>query len=244
MYSMLFFYSNETIIHCGSACGIHPATPFVLRYNICVLIQITFFFKVHHLILVLPLGRDSRRNFCGLSWHPSKQCTYTTNEQLWWRSCPLHKSFHCQRDHRQTTGGLVGGEWGGTFRFLKEAGSRDSRRPGGGPCRRVFSTLHISCAAGKLQHPWASWKWLQTLFAKALYVMAICLFGVWALSHAVLRCAAGGERWEQLFNLHSREATIDWKVPFPTWAIHPWLQTQKCQSRTGCPVPHVSGRLL
>lgn len=155
-----------------------------------VLIQITFFFKVHHLILVLPLGRDSRRNFCGLSWHPSKQCTYTTNEQLWWRSCPLHKSFHCQRDHRQTTGGLVGGEWGGTFRFLKEAGSRDSRRPGGGPCRRVFSTLHISCAAGKLQHPWASWKWLQTLFAKALYVMAICLFGVWALSHAVLRCAA------------------------------------------------------
>lgn len=46
--------------------------------------------------------------------------------------------------------------------------------------------------------------------AKALYAAAICLLGMWALRSA----AAGGRRWQQLFNLHGRDATIDWKVPF------------------------------
>ncbi len=168
--------------------------PFVLSYNKCVLIQTTFFFKVGQLTHLLPLGRGSRRNSRGLSWHPSKQCTYTSNEQLWSRGCPLHKSFHSHRDHKLAAGGLVrvgsvlrGWGWVGV-------GKQVSTETVGGlieVCVSVslFFSLCISCAC-KLQHPWASWKWLQTpfFFAKAVYVMAICLFGVWALSHAVSRC--------------------------------------------------------
>lgn len=59
---------------------------------------------------------------------------------------------------------------------------------------------------------------------------------IWSMrtSHAAPWHAAGGERWEQLFNLRSREAAIDGKAPFPMEAIRPWLQEQSGQSRTGC----------
>lgn len=43
--------------------------------NICVLKQITLFCEVGHLII--PLGRESRRHFCSLSWHHSRSYTYT-----------------------------------------------------------------------------------------------------------------------------------------------------------------------
>lgn len=153
----------------------------------------------------LPLGRESRRHFCSPSWHHSRSYTYTAHEQLQ-RRCPLQNSFHSQRD--DTSGPLEA--W---------VGSRDCRRPVTDPASESFFSHCISCAAGKLQHPWASWKWLQTCAAKAPYVMAICLFGARALSHAELRCSAGGERWEQLFDLHSSEATTDWKVPSLTSAM-------------------------
>lgn len=38
---------------------------FPLRYNMCVLKQITFFFNDNHQILVLPLGREKKRGISG-----------------------------------------------------------------------------------------------------------------------------------------------------------------------------------
>lgn len=128
-------------------------------------------------------GQRKQEEFCILGWHRGKQCTYTSNEQLWSRGCPLHNSFHSEHDHKGATGGL----WVVVGLSRQQVATKTT-----GDLVEVhvweFFTPHISCASGELQHPWVSWKWMQTLFAKALYIMAICLFGVWVLSHAVLRC--------------------------------------------------------
>lgn len=45
-------------------------------------------------------GQREQEAFCSLSWHHSKRYTYTSNEQLRSRGCPLHNGFHSQHDHK------------------------------------------------------------------------------------------------------------------------------------------------
>lgn len=178
------YSGKENICYaCVSSSFLLTTIPFVLRYNKSVLIQATLFFKVGQLTLLLPLGRGSRRNSAARADIPANDA-------------PIHQMNSCGQEvvHYTIaftlsviTSGPLEAWWVGLGLWRQQVAAETA---GGLVEVHVweFFTPHISCASGELQHPWASWKWLQILFAKALYVMAICLFGMWAASHAVPRC--------------------------------------------------------
>lgn len=109
------------------------------------------------------------------------------------------------------TGGLVGSGWfvGGSVKIA--CCKKICKQPDRGAYLSVFvfiifkSYIPYLMCCWWARSPLGIMKMITDLFfffffAKVRYVMAICQFGVWALSHAVLYCRRH-TGWEQLFNL-------------------------------------------
>lgn len=175
--------------------------------NICVFKQITLFFKVGRVIFLWA----DRAGGISAAW-ADITADHTPIQHM--NSC-REESVHYKIAFTLSVIASRPLEARCRFRLWKEAGSRDCRRPVRGPTTHIaYLVLLVNYSTPGLHE-----NDCRPVLQKHTYVMAICLFGARALSHAELRCAAGGERWEQLFDLHSGEATTDWKVPSLTSAM-------------------------
>lgn len=117
--------------------------------------------------------------------HPElhcKQCTYTSNEQLWSRGRPLHNSFYSEHDHKGATEGL----WVVVGLSRKQVATETV-----GDLVEVhvweFFTSHISCASGELTAPLGSMKMNADPFCKSTVHNGH--LSVWSVS-TESRCAA------------------------------------------------------
>lgn len=214
------------------------AIPFVLRYNRCVLIQATFFFKVGRLTLLLPLGRGSRRN-------SAARADIQAND------VPIHQVNSCGQEvvhytiaftlsviTKRATGGLVGG-----VGFVKAAGSRgDSGRAGRGSCLRVFCTACLMCLWWATA-PLGFMKMIADPFCKS--TVRNGHLSVWNVSRES-RCAALQEAHSgnSYLTCTADRLQLTERCHLRRESSAPDYETQKCQSRTGGLLTHVSGGLL